>query len=336
MENISGLMAFDMGELRNNLPKKRGLSRFYSGKARSYVCIFDVKCLEDLKKPTQLLDIDDDDVAYTKRKKKNKQSSSSSFSAAVNSNVNYQNYPCRRVSSSTHCSSPCMPKQKAQKKQLKSYKLRHINRTIQEGDAVLMRSSEPGKPSYVARVEAIEATDARGSNARVRVRWYYRPEESMGGRRQFHGAKEVFLSDHFDLQSADTIEGKCKVHSFSSYTKLSSVGNDDFFCRFEYNSATGAFIPDRVAVFCKCEMPYNPDDLMVQCEECSEWFHPSCIGTTIEAAKKLDHFYCEECSPEQQDLDNSNSTSKNTDAKVNTKRSLEVSKTRNKHAKRSG
>ncbi|KFK30493.1 hypothetical protein AALP_AA7G268700 [Arabis alpina] len=227
-----------------------------------------------------------------------------------------------------------MPKQKAQKPQRKSYKLKHINKTIQEGDAVLMRSSESGKPSYVAKVESI---DARGSNAKIRVRWYYRPEESMGGRRQFHGAKEVFLSDHYDLQSADTIEGKCKVHSFSSYTKLESVGNDDFFCRFEYNSATGAFDPDRVAVFCKCEMPYNPDDLMVQCEDCSEWFHPSCIGTTIEATKKLKHFFCEECAPQQQELlQNSNSTSKNGDAKVNSKRSLEASKPRNKHTKRSG
>ncbi|KAJ0252454.1 hypothetical protein HA466_0132450 [Hirschfeldia incana] len=106
MENISELVAFDMGGLRNNLPKKRGLSRFYSGKARSYVCISDVKCLEDLKKPTR--PVEDDDDAYRKRKKKNRQSSSSSFSAAVNSNVNYQNYPCRRVSSSTHCSSPCV------------------------------------------------------------------------------------------------------------------------------------------------------------------------------------------------------------------------------------
>nr|DAD27530.1 TPA_asm: hypothetical protein HUJ06_028998 [Nelumbo nucifera] len=26
-----------------------------------------------------------------------------------------------------------------------------------------------------------------------RVRWHYRPEESIGGRRQFHGAKELFL-----------------------------------------------------------------------------------------------------------------------------------------------
>ncbi|KAF2580873.1 hypothetical protein F2Q68_00005917 [Brassica cretica] len=170
---------------------------------------------------------------------------------------------------------------------------------FEEGDAVLMRSSEPGKPSYVARVEAIEATDARGSNARVRVRWYYRPEESMGGRRQFHGAKEVFLSDHFDLQSADTIEGKCKDHHYV--------------CTFVNLPDSDRIVVMRIIMF-----------------------HPSCIGTTIEAAKKLDHFYCEECSPELENLDNANSTSKTTDAKVNTKRSLEVSKSRNKHAKRSG
>jgi len=24
--------------------------------------------------------------------------------------------------------------------------------------------------------------------------------------------------------------------------------------------------------YCKCEMPYNPDDLMVQCEVCKDWY----------------------------------------------------------------
>lgn len=24
--------------------------------------------------------------------------------------------------------------------------------------------------------------------------------------------------------------------------------------------------------YCKCEMPYNPDDLMVQCEGCKDWY----------------------------------------------------------------
>lgn len=121
-------------------------------------------------------------------------------------------------------------------------------RSFSAGDCVLMRPSEPSKPSYVAKIEKIES-DARGANVKVHVRWYYRPEESIGGRRQFHGSKEVFLSDHFDIQSADTIEGKCTVHSFKSYTKLDAVGNEDFFCRFEYNSSSGAFNPDRVAVY---------------------------------------------------------------------------------------
>ncbi|XAR59582.1 hypothetical protein NMG60_11015467 [Bertholletia excelsa] len=41
---------FDMDALRVNLPQKRGLSRFYSGKSRSFACIADARCLDDLKK----------------------------------------------------------------------------------------------------------------------------------------------------------------------------------------------------------------------------------------------------------------------------------------------
>ncbi|GFY99085.1 PHD finger family protein [Actinidia rufa] len=77
---------------------------------------------------------------------------------------------------------------------------------------------------------------------------------------------------------------------------LRMLGTEDYFCRFEYKAATGGFTPDRVAVYCKCEMPYNPDDLMVQCEGCKDWFHPSCMGMTIEEAKKLDQFMCSDCS----------------------------------------
>ncbi|KAH7670187.1 Bromo adjacent homology (BAH) domain-containing protein [Dioscorea alata] len=72
-----------------------------------------------------------------------------------------------------------------------------------------MRPADSEKQPYVARMEKIEA-DHR-NNVKVRVRWYYRPEESIGGRRQFHGAKELFLSDHYDVQSAHTIEGIASV-----------------------------------------------------------------------------------------------------------------------------
>ncbi|GMH23755.1 hypothetical protein Nepgr_025598 [Nepenthes gracilis] len=161
-----------------------------------------------------------------------------------------------------------MAKARASRHDLDSYTIKAINTTINIGDCVLMRPAESSKPSYVASVEKIEA-GARG-NVTVHVRWYNRPEETTGGQRKFHGSTELFLSDHYDIQSADTIEGKCIVHSFKSYMKLDAVGTDDFICRFEYSFSTGAFTPDRVAVYCNCEMPYNPDDLMVQCEGCSD------------------------------------------------------------------
>ena len=31
------------------------------------------------------------------------------------------------------------------------------------------------------------------------------------------------------------------------------------------------FKPDRVPVYCTCEMPYNPDQLMIMCKVCEEW-----------------------------------------------------------------
>ncbi|KAG6754622.1 hypothetical protein POTOM_040414 [Populus tomentosa] len=188
-------------------------------------------------------------------------------------------------------------KPKTGKRDLDSYTIRGTTKVVRVGDCVLMRPSDTGRPSYVAKIEAIEA-DSR-NNVKVRVRWYYRPEESLGGRRQFHGAKELFLSDHYDVQSAHTIEGKCIVHSFKNYTKLENVGAEDYYCRFEYKAATGGFTPDRVAVYCKCEMPYNPDDLMVQCEGCKDWYHPACVDMTIEEAKKLDHFMCSECASDE-------------------------------------
>ncbi|GMH15777.1 hypothetical protein Nepgr_017618 [Nepenthes gracilis] len=213
-----------------------------------------------------------------------------------------------------------MAKTRPGKRDLDSYAIKGTNKVVRVGDCVLMRPSDLGKPSYVARVEKMEA-DAR-NNVKIRVRWYYRPEESIGGRRQFHGAKELFLSDHYDWQSALSIEGKCTVHSFKNYNKLENVGADDYFSRFEYKAATGAFTPDRVAVYCKCEMPYNPDDLMVQCEGCKEWFHPSCMGMTIEEAKKLDHFLCSDCVSED-DAKKTNTTFSSSplaDGKVDNKR----------------
>ncbi|KAJ0718989.1 putative BAH domain-containing protein [Helianthus annuus] len=67
------------------------------------------------------------------------------------------------------------------------------------------------------------------------IRWYYLPEETEQGTKSFHGIKEVFLSNHYDVQSIHTIQGKYVVYSLENYMNLKRVGVDDYFCRFEYN-----------------------------------------------------------------------------------------------------
>ncbi|KAH8510681.1 hypothetical protein H0E87_008281 [Populus deltoides] len=74
------------GELFLN---RRGLSRYYSGKARSFTCIADVRCLEDLKKPER---------PDPKKRKK----------YSDRKDLNVPPYPCRRVSCTTQRVPPCV------------------------------------------------------------------------------------------------------------------------------------------------------------------------------------------------------------------------------------
>ncbi|RHN75726.1 putative BAH domain-containing protein [Medicago truncatula] len=95
------------------------------------------------------------------------------------------------------------------------------------GDYVLLRPTEGNRPT-VARVEKFEQDNM--DRKRVHVRRFYRPEETVGGRQCFHRNKELFLSDHYDVHSVDTIEGKCFVHAFGK--RLAYETANDYFCRF--------------------------------------------------------------------------------------------------------
>ncbi|MEW5319359.1 MAG: hypothetical protein WDW38_010517 [Sanguina aurantia] len=89
-----------------------------------------------------------------------------------------------------------------------------------------------------------------------RVVWYYKPEDLKSGRKSFHGKKELLASDHEDPVPEGSIIGHAKVHTLLEYEALKTVGKYDFFSRFTYHMATGAFVPDQVPVL--CESPSSP------------------------------------------------------------------------------
>ncbi|KAJ0538695.1 putative chromatin regulator PHD family [Helianthus annuus] len=155
------------------------------------------------------------------------------------------------------------------------------------GDYVRIRTDDPKISTSVAQVESLDV-----ERQMVRIRWYYLPEETKQGRRTFHGIKEVLLSNHYDVRSIHTIQGKCVVYSLENYMNLKPVGSGDYFCRFEYNCVEKCVVDGFVDVECDCEMPYNPDLFMVQCDGCMCRFHPSCKGMKDKDAMGLTKFLC--------------------------------------------
>ena len=69
-----------------------------------------------------------------------------------------------------------------------------------------------------------------------------------GGRKRFHGVKELFASDHYDWVSVNTIDGKCRVYSMREYQRLEAVSEDDFYAALLVQELARGFDPRR----CRC------------------------------------------------------------------------------------
>jgi hypothetical protein len=149
---------------------------------------------------------------------------------------------------------------------------------------------------FAPHARSIEASEpGPGGSVNVRVAWFYRPEEAVGGRKAFHSARELFRSDHRDVVGAASILGRCRVLDLRAFQALPAPADTDYFYRFSYRAAAQRFLPRRVPVFCLCEMPYNPDLLMLECMHCAEWYHPECVGLERVDASAQRAFVCPEC-----------------------------------------
>ncbi|XP_054786103.1 protein OXIDATIVE STRESS 3 LIKE 3-like [Prosopis cineraria] len=99
MEQEINQLIFNMGSLGTSAPQRRGLSRYYSGKARSFTCIADVRCLEDLKKPKH--------PDNKKRKKHSEAKNDGGGGGGGNDNIHIlPPYACRRVPSCAQFATP--------------------------------------------------------------------------------------------------------------------------------------------------------------------------------------------------------------------------------------
>ncbi|EFX76319.1 hypothetical protein DAPPUDRAFT_322503 [Daphnia pulex] len=109
---------------------------------------------------------------------------------------------------------------------------------IRVGDcAVFLSAGRPDRP-YVGRIELL--WQSWGGSMTVKVRWFYHPEETCGGRRltnlKIPGA--LFESNHVDENDVQTISHCCTVSSLDEY-RLLCKGKPDVNLNLDDNSSSG-------------------------------------------------------------------------------------------------
>lgn len=58
------------------------------------------------------------------------------------------------------------------------------------GDDIFVKTAAEDELPYIGRIESIESLP---EGIEVHLSWYYRPEEVKGGRKCFHGGKEILM-----------------------------------------------------------------------------------------------------------------------------------------------
>ncbi|ERL84437.1 hypothetical protein D910_01869 [Dendroctonus ponderosae] len=95
-------------------------------------------------------------------------------------------------------------------------------RPLSVGDAaVFLSTSKPDRP-FIGKIESM--FESSGSMV-VRVKWYYHPEETIGGPTNLKYPGALFESNHFDENEVQTISHKCDVVSLAEFKER--IGDDE-------------------------------------------------------------------------------------------------------------
>lgn len=112
----------------------------------------------------------------------------------------------------------------------------------------------------------------------IKVRWFYTPQE-VGIKHDCFGVAEVFDSTKHAVISLETYIEKAYVLTIDDYNCLDDADDCTYYCRATYVNA--GLIPPihEWKSMCVCHQIINPDQHMIQCEDCLEFFHLSCTDT---------------------------------------------------------
>ena len=195
--------------------------------------------------------------------------------------------------------------------QILSKKKRYLKFKYQEeiyklGDC-LMIQDQGGRYSVAKLLEIIPRNGIKKHSLwpTIKVQWFYskadinREKNSLIALKDFNSISdyELFNSLHTDTIYIETVVCKCIVVHMEEYLKLDEPSELVYFYRADYDPIKEVLKPpfEKWNKICKCNTPFNPDQLYLKCDNCMKYFHPTCVGIPEEKGEQMDAFYCNEC-----------------------------------------
>ncbi|TNV76254.1 hypothetical protein FGO68_gene16993 [Halteria grandinella] len=191
----------------------------------------------------------------------------------------------------------------AKKKQYRKLCFKEVVYTV--GQTILFRETD--KTCVVGKLVRIIEEGGNPQHPKwpmIEVQWYYQRKDldfkKLGIAQEdliYIGDNEVFPTNHTDRIYVDCIVSPCQVFTIKEYDDLDNIDTYTFFTRANYNPMQKVLEPSfkEWETFCICSKPLNPNLLYIKCDECSQWFHPSCMGLTDDEAQQQEEFYCRPC-----------------------------------------
>ena len=176
---------------------------------------------------------------------------------------------------------------------------------------VVQARGGPRRAEAVSRGEGGVQVVARGRGRGVLLGWYFKKTSIfLFFFRPAKTEKEKKITSFFlffyllfpprtKKKKNSLKKGPARVYTLASYQGLDRVKLGDYFWRFTYLPPPLAeFRPEKVPIYCRCSLPYNPDTFMIMCSRCEDWFHPRCVGLSkdgVSAAIASREYACPQC-----------------------------------------
>jgi hypothetical protein len=141
--------------------------------------------------------------------------------------------------------------------------------------------------SYYEFAKILEISRIAAATPVIKIQWFYSwnsLNQLLDDTPDYISKFEIFETNKEETIRCTYLKKPIELLDYDAYGNLTEATADVYFTRANFDPVTHEFNPptSEWKISCICKKPECPDHNYIGCDNCSQWFHPSCVGFTEE------------------------------------------------------